>query len=223
VPRNSSLISKPWLLTTSAALSLVALPAFAQDQTAPAAPVDAPAAAPVPQTAEQGQDIVVTGSLFRATVTPSPVTTLSTESLDRRGIPTVQEGIQRLSSNNGAALTNSFSANGAFAGGASAVSLRGLSSSSTLVLIDGLRAAYYPLADDATRNFVDLNTIPDDVVDRIEVLKDGASSSYGADAIGGVVNIITKRSIQGVSGRHLRGRYRTEPASDADRGYRQLG
>ncbi|MDN4631549.1 TonB-dependent receptor [Sphingomonas sp. PsM26] len=201
MPRNSSLISKPWLLTTSAALSLVALPAFAQDQTAPAAPVDAPAAAPVPQTAEQGQDIVVTGSLFRATVTPSPVTTLSTESLDRRGIPTVQEGIQRLSSNNGAALTNSFSANGAFAGGASAVSLRGLSSSSTLVLIDGLRAAYYPLADDATRNFVDLNTIPDDVVDRIEVLKDGASSSYGADAIGGVVNIITKRSIQGVSGR----------------------
>ncbi|MEI5688204.1 TonB-dependent receptor domain-containing protein [Sphingomonas kyungheensis] len=148
-----------------------------------------------------GADIVVTGSLFRQAITPSPVTTLSAESLDQRGIATVQDAVQRLSSNNGAALTNSFTANGAFAGGASAVSLRGLSSSSTLVLFDGLRAAYYPLADDATRNFVDLNTIPDDIVERIEVLRDGASSSYGADAIAGVVNIITKRSFNGVSGR----------------------
>ena len=149
-----------------------------------------------------GQDIVVTGSILRsAGATPSPVTTLTSENLDQRGINTVQDAIQRLSSNNGAALTNSFSANGAFAAGASSVSLRGLSTNSTLVLFDGLRAAYYPLADDATRNFVDLNTIPDDIVDRIEVLRDGASSSYGADAIAGVVNIITKRQIQGVSGR----------------------
>ena len=149
-----------------------------------------------------GQDIVVTGSILKTTgATPSPVTTLTSENLDQRGINTVQSAIQQLSSNNGAALTNSFSANGAFAAGASSVSLRGLSTNSTLVLFDGLRAAYYPLADDATRNFVDLNTIPDDIVDRIEVLRDGASSSYGADAIGGVVNIITKRSFQGVSGR----------------------
>ncbi|WP_163609208.1 Plug domain-containing protein, partial [Klebsiella pneumoniae] len=83
-------------------------------------------------------------------------------------------GLQRLAANNGPTLTNSFSANGAFAGGASGISLRGLTTNSTLVLFDGLRAAYYPLADDATRNFVDLNTIPDDIVDRVEVLKDGA-------------------------------------------------
>jgi iron complex outermembrane receptor protein len=148
-----------------------------------------------------GQEIVVTGSMFRQAVTPSPVTVVSAENLEQRGITTVQEGIQRLAANNGPALTNSFSANGAFAGGASAVSLRGLSSSSTLVLFDGLRAAYFPLADDATRNFVDLNTIPDDIVERVEVLRDGASSSYGADAIAGVVNIITKRSFKGVAGR----------------------
>jgi iron complex outermembrane receptor protein len=109
--------------------------------------------------------------------------------------------VQRLSSNNGPALTNSFTANGAFASGASAVSLRGLSTNSTLVLFDGLRAAYYPLADDGTRAFVDLNTIPDDVVDRIDTVLDGASSTYGADAIAGVVNIITKKTIKGVSGR----------------------
>ena len=153
--------------------------------------------------AGEGGEIVVTGSLFRQTdaATPSPVTTITTENLDQRGITTIQSAIQSLASNNGPALTNSFTANGAFAGGASAVSLRGLSTNSTLVLFDGLRAAYYPLADDATRNFVDLNTIPDDIVDRIEVLRDGASSSYGADAIAGVVNIITKRKFNGISGR----------------------
>jgi outer membrane receptor protein involved in Fe transport len=87
------------------------------------------------------------------------------------------------------------------AAGASAVSLRGLSTNSTLVLFDGQRAAYYPLADDGSRNFVDLNTIPDDIVERIEVLRDGASSTYGADAIAGVVNIITRRQFNGVRGR----------------------
>ncbi|MES2055168.1 MAG: TonB-dependent receptor [Pseudomonadota bacterium] len=165
-----------------------------QDQAAPAMQDNEP---------DQGPDIVVTGSILRqtSTATPSPVTVLSTETLDRRGISTVQEAIQQLTSNNGPALTNSFTANGAFAGGASAVSLRGLSTSSTLVLFDGLRAAYFPLSDDGTRNFVDLNTIPDDIVDRIEVLRDGASSSYGADAIAGVVNVITKRQFRGVSGR----------------------
>lgn len=178
------------------ATSLLAVPAFAQDtvpttdQTAPATPA-----------ADEAPEIVVTGSLFATKVTQSPVTTVTAESLDARGISTVQDGLQRLAANNGPTLTNSFSANGAFAGGASAISLRGLSTNSTLVLFDGLRAAYYPLADDATRNFVDLNTIPDDIIDRIEVLKDGASSSYGADAIAGVVNIITKRSFTGLSAR----------------------
>ncbi|MBB5713325.1 TonB-dependent receptor domain-containing protein [Sphingomonas aerophila] len=211
--------------TTPFALALATVPALAQNSTTEPAQTQAtqptqdslPGAqqnaenqadagrqlpAPTAETQDNGGDVVVTGSLLRTQgATPSPVTTLTSENLDQRGINTTQDAIQRLSSNNGAALTNSFTANGAFAGGASAVSLRGLSSSSTLVLFDGLRAAYYPLADDATRNFVDLNTIPDDIVDRIEVLRDGASSSYGADAIAGVVNIITKRSFNGISGR----------------------
>jgi iron complex outermembrane recepter protein len=173
-----------------------------------AAPAMAQTATPTPTTTTQdeqaagGQEIVVTGSLFAtSTITASPVTTVTAENLDQRGINTVQDAIQQLSSNNGPALTNSFTANGAFAGGASSVSLRGLSTNSTLVLFDGLRAAYYPLADDGSRNFVDLNTIPDDIVERIEVLRDGASSSYGADAIAGVVNIITKKEFKGIGGR----------------------
>lgn len=184
------------LLATAISLFAVATPALAQDSAA----TDTAAA----QTMGQEEDeIVVTGSMLRQsdTATPSPVTVVTAEVLDQRGIATVQDAIQQLSSNNGPALTNSFTANGAFAGGASAVSLRGLSTSSTLVLFDGLRAAYFPLADDGSRNFVDLNTIPDDIIDRIEVLRDGASSSYGADAIAGVVNIITKREFQGVAGR----------------------
>lgn len=170
--------------------------------TVPAAPVeDAAAPAVAADGTDTVQDIVVTGSLLPTVTSPSPITTVTAEDLDARGISTTQEGIQRLAANNGPALTNSFSANGAFAGGASAVSLRGLTTNSTLVLFDGMRAAYYPLADDGTRNFVDLNTIPDDIVQEIQVLKDGASATYGADAIAGVVNIITKKEIKGLSGR----------------------
>ena len=205
--------------TTPFVIALGAAPALAQTSTgstaeAPASVQSLPDAQQnAAAQADQGQqlpsptgqaagDIVVTGSILRTQgATPSPVTTITAENLDQRAINTTQDAIQQLSSNNGPGLTNSFSANGAFAGGASAVSLRGLSTNSTLVLFDGLRAAYYPLADDGSRNFVDLNTIPDDIVDRIEVLRDGASSSYGADAIAGVVNIITKRAFNGISGR----------------------
>jgi iron complex outermembrane receptor protein len=125
---------------------------------------------------------------------------MTADSIAKRGITTVQGAIMSLASNNGPALPNSFTANGAFAGGAAGVSLRGLSTSSTLVLFDGMRASYYPLADDGSRNFVDLNTIPDEIVDRVDVLKDGASSTYGADAVAGVVNVITKKQITGISG-----------------------
>jgi iron complex outermembrane receptor protein len=180
---------------------MAATPAFAQ--TTPTPSTTAPATTQDTTSQDEGT-IVVTGSMFQSAAgaaTPSPVTVVTAENLDKRGISTVQDAIQQLASNNGPALTNSFSANGAFAAGASAVSLRGLSTNSTLVLFDGLRAAYYPLADDGSRNFVDLNTIPDDIIERIEVLRDGASSTYGADAIAGVVNIITKKEVKGFSAR----------------------
>lgn len=181
------------LALAGAGFAAFATPAFAQS----------PQAAQNATPEDNEPVIVVTGSLIRRTdaETPSPVTTVSVDSLDKRGISTVQDGLQRLAANNGPALTNSFSANGAFAAGASAVSLRGLSTNSTLVLFDGMRAAYYPLPDDGTRNFVDLNTIPDDIIERVEVVRDGASSNYGADAIAGVVNIITKKNFKGVAGR----------------------
>jgi len=176
-------------------LAMMASPAFAQ--TAPA-PAQTPAAAD--DTAAK-DDVVVTGTLFKGADPITPITTVTAADLDRRGLATTQDAIQQLASNGGPALTNNFTANGAFAAGASAVSLRGLSTNSTLVLFDGLRAAYYPLADDGSRNFVDLNTIPDDIVEKIEVVRDGASSTYGADAIAGVVNIITKKQFKGIQAR----------------------
>lgn len=176
------------------ALALAAAPAWAQTTPAPA---PAPATAPDSKDA----DVVVTGTLIKGAATISPTTIVTSAELDRRGITTTQDAIQQLSASSGSALTNNFTANGAFAAGASAVSLRGLSTNSTLVLFDGLRAAYYPLADDGSRNFVDLNTVPDDIVDRIEVVRDGSSSTYGADAIAGVVNVITKKQFKGLQTR----------------------
>ena len=150
--------------------------------------------------AAQGADIVVTGSLFRRTdtETPSPVTVLSATSLQQRGINTVAEAVQRVSANGAGNITQGWNASGNFAVGANAVSLRGLTVQSTLTIFDGLRMAPYPLADDGHRNFVDLNTIPNSIVERIEILRDGASSTYGADAVAGVVNVLTKKQITGL-------------------------
>ena len=199
-----------WLRSTCLTLSVATAPAvYAQTNVtqSPLPPDSSPTAsapsAPATDTAGNGNEIIVTGSLFKRQIdseTPSPVTTLSAATLAQRGQNTIASAVTSIPGNSAGTLPSSFSANGAFATGASAVSLRGLTTNSTIVLFDGLRGAYYPLADDGSRSFVDLNTIPNAVVERVEVLKDGASSTYGADAIAGVVNVITKREIKGISG-----------------------
>ncbi len=176
-------ISSHWhlLASTCLAAALVAVPAIA---------ADAPAA-------DDGE-IVVTGSLFSRSKTEgaSPLTVLSSEQLARQGLTNIADAVRSISADNSGSIPTAFT--GGFGAGAAAVSLRGLTVNSTLTLIDGLRSANYPLADDGQRAFVDLNTIPDAAIDRIEVLKDGASATYGADAIGGVVNIILKKEFSGV-------------------------
>lgn len=144
------------------------------------------------------QTITVTGSAIPRidTETASPVTTISAKDIARSGYTTISDVVRSISADNSGSIPNSFT-NG-FAAGSSGVALRGLTVNSTLVLIDGHRAATYAVADDGQRSFVDLNTIPLAAVDRIEVLKDGASSLYGADAIAGVVNVILKPGFNGV-------------------------
>lgn len=145
------------------------------------------------------QRITVTGSNIKRTdsETASPVQVLDRADIERSGKQSIQEVLRGLSADGGGSIPASFT-NG-FASGSSAVSLRGLGVNSTLVLVNGRRMTTYGLADDGTRNFVDLNSLPLEAVDRIEVLKDGASAIYGADAVGGVVNVILRSNYTGAS------------------------
>ncbi len=141
--------------------------------------------------------VQVTGTNIRRvdTETASPVQVISREEIDRSGLSTISEIIRVLPVNNNGTISEGFT-NG-FAAGASGVSMRGLGVGATLVLLNGRRLAPYGLADDGQRTFVDLNQIPFDAVERIEVLKDGASAIYGSDAIAGVINVILKTEYTG--------------------------
>jgi iron complex outermembrane receptor protein len=178
---------------TALLLAPVAGTAFAQSSSG----TDAAAAAPAGNT-KQLQTITVTGSAIPRidTETSSPVTVITAQQIERSGFTTISDVVRSISADNSGSIPNSFT-NG-FAAGSSGVALRGLTVNSTLVLIDGQRSASYALSDDGQRSFVDLNTIPLAAVERVEVLKDGASSLYGADAIAGVVNIILRPGYQGV-------------------------
>jgi iron complex outermembrane recepter protein len=151
---------------------------------------------PQPQAVEK---IEVTGSQIRRidSETPSPVQVITSADLVNSGFTSVSEVLRNITSNGNGTLDTGF--NRAFAGGASGVSLRGLTLGATLVLIDGHRMAPYPLSDDGQRAFVDISSIPFDAVERIEILKDGASAVYGSDAIAGVVNVILKKSHSGTT------------------------
>jgi iron complex outermembrane receptor protein len=143
------------------------------------------------------QRVEVTGSNIRRvqSETASPVQTLSREDIDRSGKASVAELLQTLAVDNQGSVPTTFG-NG-FASGASGISLRGLGAASTLVLVNGRRVAPYGLADDGQKVFTDLNMIPLEAVERVEILKDGGSAIYGSDAIAGVVNIILKKDFKG--------------------------
>lgn len=161
------------------------------------APVAIAQQTPVP--VQELQRVEVTGSNIRRTdaETPSPVQVITSDDLKKSGFTSVQDVLHNVTANGQGTLSQGFS--GAFASGASGIALRGLTVGSTLVLIDGHRMAPYPIGDDGQRSFVDIANIPFDAVERIEILKDGASAVYGSDAIAGVVNIILKRSYVGKS------------------------
>ncbi|UGQ45515.1 TonB-dependent receptor [Massilia endophytica] len=143
------------------------------------------------------QRVEITGSSIKRAQaeTASPVQVISREDLARSGKGTVAEYLQTLTSDGAGSLPTGF-VNG-FAAGSTAISLRGLGATSTLVLLNGRRMAPFARADDGQKTFTDLSTVPMEAVERIEVLKDGASSIYGADAIAGVVNIILRKDLEG--------------------------
>jgi iron complex outermembrane receptor protein len=142
--------------------------------------------------AADAERVIVTGSHIptAAEVGPNPVQELDRDYIDKAPARTAEQLLRDLpaASANGVPLSNN--GNG-FAPGASSISLRGFDASATLVLIDGRRVAPYPVGTGSigTQTFIDLNSIPLAAVESFEILKDGASTTYGADAVAGVVNI----------------------------------
>ena len=176
----------PIALAAAVTLSLGGLSAQAQESTAQN---NGPAL----------EEVVVTGSLIRRTdtETPSPVQVINSEQLKQSGYTSIAQVLNDITANGQGTLSQGFA--GAFAAGSQAVSLRGLNSSATLVLIDGHRVAPNAMFDDGQRAFVDIGNIPFDAIERVEVLKDGASAQYGSDAMAGVVNIILKKNVIGTT------------------------
>lgn len=174
--------------TMIAGLALAGMAAPAMAQTTPT-PTPTPAQ---PEQASQVSDIVVTGSRIRQPnlTTTSPVTQVTGEDIDIQGVTRVEDLVTQLPQ--AFAAQNSTVSNGA--SGTATVSLRNLGSSRTLVLIDGKRMGYGSPQDDAA----DLNQIPGQLVERVEVLTGGASAVYGSDAIAGVVNFIMRRDFEGI-------------------------
>jgi outer membrane receptor protein involved in Fe transport len=146
---------------------------------------------------EELEHIIVTGYVVpRVGDGPVPVTSLDNNYAQRRGATTVQNVLQSLPQNVGS-FTPALNAGMNYVPGASSVNLRGLGENNTLVLIDSQRQVPYPIAQNGTSSFVNINTVPLAAVDRIEILRDGASATYGADAIAGVVNILLKDEYNG--------------------------
>ncbi|WP_324831657.1 TonB-dependent receptor [Pseudomonas saxonica] len=135
--------------------------------------------------------VEVTGSAIRRVdaETAVPITILRVEQLRNEGVTTTAEIMQRVTGNQ--SLQNAASSVGSSTGGASFADMRGIGANKTLVLLNGRRLGNNAIDGSA----VDLNTIPFAAIDRVEVLRDGASALYGTDAIGGVINFITKKSM----------------------------
>ncbi|MET3836181.1 outer membrane receptor protein involved in Fe transport [Brevundimonas sp. UYEF29] len=145
------------------------------------------------------EDVIVTGTLLRTSgQLASPLVTLSRDDLDRRAAGTVAEALIALPQNyagastpiSQAALSDTGGSNNVFATG---VNLRGLGPASTLVLVNGRRLA----GTGSRAEFADISALPSAAVERVDVLLDGASALYGADAVAGVVNVIMRRSFDG--------------------------
>jgi iron complex outermembrane receptor protein len=200
LPGGSSNSKAKYLVFLALAISIgsVTRPLTAQEPTAGETPmIPAAAASEANSTSAILQRIVVTGYVVpRVGTGPAPVVTLDQDYISKQGDQTVADVILRLPQNVGS-FTPGVNAGNSFSPGASAANLRGLGINSTLVLIDGQRQVPFPFPQNGTESFVDLNSIPLAAVDRIEVLKDGASATYGSDAIAGVVNIILKDEYDG--------------------------
>lgn len=184
---------------TSMAISLASMATFlgiaAEAETEAMFPVSA--IKPQVSTPTAIERIAITGSRIQREemASTAPMTVFTAQDIEKTGATSVEVLLQRMTASAGFAgnQTNAYWTEGGY--GSTQVNLRGLGVNRTLVLLNGRRMLN---SGTGANSSVDLNTIPISVVERIEVLKDGASAIYGADAVAGVVNIITRQQIEGV-------------------------
>ena len=151
-----------------------------------------------PATAE-AERVIVTGSHIPTAeeVGPNPVLDVDRDFINKSGERTAEQLIKNLPIA-GPQGVPSFNQSQSGTPGASSISLRGFDPSDTLVLVDGRRIASYPGGGGfSTQSFIDLNSFPRAAIDSIEILKDSASATYGADAVAGVVNIKLRHNFRG--------------------------
>jgi iron complex outermembrane receptor protein len=148
--------------------------------------------------AQRIEKIEVTGSNIKRIEGESalPVTVITREEIQRSGVTTAAELIDKLSANSGGGYNVSQAVGDSGTPGLAAASLRGLGSTNTLILLNGRRVSNYAF-NASGGGTVNLNQIPLAAVERVEVLKDGASAIYGTDAIGGVINFILRKDYTG--------------------------
>ncbi|HJV69070.1 TonB-dependent receptor [Ideonella sp.] len=163
-----------------------AAPALAQ---APAA--EEPAAGQAPQRVE------ITGSSIKRidAETALPVQVLRREDIQATGAANVEQLLTRISAATSNGVVTASMAAGATTGGIASASLRGLSGTRTLILINGRRVSAFGAIGDSVS--VDVNSIPLAAIERVEILKDGASAVYGSDAVAGVINFVLRRDLRG--------------------------
>ncbi|MDE0659806.1 MAG: TonB-dependent receptor [Gammaproteobacteria bacterium] len=146
------------------------------------------------------ETVTVTGSriAYSPTDGPQPLTVVTREDIDDSGLLSVGDLIQRLPMQ-GSGINRTYNNGG---DGSVRVELRALGSARTLVLVNGKR---WVASGEGANSSIDLNTIPMAAIERVEVLKDGASAVYGSDAIAGVVNIILRKNVDGIEFSHQTG------------------
>lgn len=195
------LIQRKYLFGTTilAGVLAMAAPSFAQSTTTTSSSSQSQDDEDDSQ-ATRVEDVVVVGSRIRRDVynSPSPVQVITRDEATMAGMSTTTEILQGTTVTGGTAQINNlytgFVTNGG--PGANTIGLRGLGPSRTLVLLNGRRVA--PAGSRGAVGSADLNVLPSALIQRIEVLRDGASSIYGSDAVAGVINIVTDTNLDGI-------------------------
>lgn len=154
----------------------------------------------VAQDEPEVEEVIVTGSFIRGTPTdaPSPVQVIDRASIEAQGASAIWDVIRNLEVNQGSDTNVDTTTGGDQLAGTASVNLRNLGGNSTLTLINGKRFTPAAVVSNSGQEFVDLNSIPLVMTDRIEVLTDGGSALYGSDAVAGVVNIIMRTNFEGL-------------------------